>query len=139
MRAQTLKAVDEADVLVFVVDAVEGLTAVDREVATLLRRANKPVLLAANKVDSAKREATLGGPVRAGLRRAVRHLSVPRRGIGDLLDRLLVAARPGGAGGARGRGRAAARPRRGQRARAKPSGRGGHATARTTWRSGGAR
>src|SRR3954466_9737699 len=44
MRAQTLKAVAEADVLVFVVDAVEGLTAVDREVATLLRRANKPVL-----------------------------------------------------------------------------------------------
>src|SRR5439155_9434267 len=46
MRAQTLRAVDEANVLVFVVDVKEGITPVDDEVARLLRRTGKPVLVA---------------------------------------------------------------------------------------------
>ena len=51
MRQQTLRALDEADVVAFVVDAREGVTAVDSEVAKLLHRSGKPVLIAANKVD----------------------------------------------------------------------------------------
>jgi len=89
MRAQTLKAVDEADVLVFVVDAVEGLTAVDAGVAKLLRRANKPVLLAANKVDSAKREDVLGELYGLGFKDTFPISAGHGRGIGELLDRLL--------------------------------------------------
>jgi GTP-binding protein len=51
MRQQTLRALDEADVVMFVVDAREGVTAVDSEVAKLLHKSGKPVLVAANKVD----------------------------------------------------------------------------------------
>ena len=57
MRRQTLRAVDEAAVIVFVLDAKEGVTSVDSDVAQVLRRAGKPVLVAANKVDSSNREA----------------------------------------------------------------------------------
>jgi len=52
MRQQTLRALDEADAVAFVVDAREGVTAVDSEVAKLLHKSGKPVLIAANKVDS---------------------------------------------------------------------------------------
>ena len=51
MRQQTLRALDEADAVAFVLDAREGVTAVDSEVAKLLHRSGKPVLVAANKVD----------------------------------------------------------------------------------------
>jgi GTP-binding protein len=59
VREQAETAIREADVIVLVVDAVEGLSAADRELAQLLRRGGKPVMLAANKVDSNKREADL--------------------------------------------------------------------------------
>ena len=52
MRQQTLRALDEADVVAFVVDAKDGVTAVDSEVAKLLHKAGKPVLVAANKADN---------------------------------------------------------------------------------------
>jgi GTP-binding protein len=94
LRAQTLKAIDEADVLVFVVDAVEGLTAVDSEVAKLLRRANKPVVLAPNKVDSSKREDALGDLYSMGFSDVFPISAGHGRGIGDLLDRLLVLLGP---------------------------------------------
>ncbi|HOC32421.1 MAG TPA: 50S ribosome-binding GTPase, partial [Armatimonadota bacterium] len=50
-------AVDEADVIVLMVDALEGPSPVDASVADVLRRAGKPVLVAANKADNARREA----------------------------------------------------------------------------------
>ena len=49
-------AIDEADVIIFMVDVSNGLTGMDQEVATLLRRSKKPYFLAVNKVDSANRE-----------------------------------------------------------------------------------
>src|ERR671916_1170461 len=54
-RAQAQLAIDEADVIVFLVDVKEGITAADEEVAELLRRADKPVVLGANKADSLQR------------------------------------------------------------------------------------
>lgn len=51
MRAQTEAAVRDADIVLFVVDARAGITALDRTFADLLRRAGKPVLLAANKCE----------------------------------------------------------------------------------------
>lgn len=89
MRSQTLKAVDEADVLLFVVDGVEGLTAVDSGVAKLLRRANKPVLLAVNKVDSAKREDAMGELYALGFKDVFPISAGHGRGMGEMLDRLL--------------------------------------------------
>ena len=57
VRQQAQLAVDEAAAIVLVVDGREGLTAVDRSVADLLRRAAKPLFVAVNKVDSAAAEA----------------------------------------------------------------------------------
>jgi len=59
VREQAEAAMREADAIVLVVDAVEGLSGADRELAQLLRRGGKPVLLAANKVDSNRREEAL--------------------------------------------------------------------------------
>ena len=52
IRKQVLMAVDEADVILFVVDVQNGVTDLDLEVAAILRRTRKPVLLIANKADS---------------------------------------------------------------------------------------
>ncbi len=58
MRQQTDRAVAEADLVLFVVDAREGVTPFDRHFADWLRRAERPVLLAANKAESIGRSAT---------------------------------------------------------------------------------
>ncbi|HUJ26611.1 MAG TPA: ribosome biogenesis GTPase Der [Myxococcales bacterium] len=59
VREQAEQAIREADAIVFVVDAFEGMAGADHELAQLLRRGGKPVFVAANKVDSNKREADL--------------------------------------------------------------------------------
>src|SRR6478672_10077040 len=51
MRAQTERAIDEADVALFVIDSREGVTAMDEVFAEILRRRDKPVVLAANKAE----------------------------------------------------------------------------------------
>jgi GTP-binding protein len=56
IRKQVELAIDEADVIIFVVDVEEGITPMDDAVARLLRKVTKPVLLAVNKVDNAMRE-----------------------------------------------------------------------------------
>jgi GTP-binding protein len=89
MRSQTLRAIDEAAVLVLVVDAAEGLTAVDQDVVGLLRRAGKPVVLAANKVDSAKRESALAEVFALGFSDVFAVSAGHGRGMGELLDRLV--------------------------------------------------
>jgi GTP-binding protein len=94
MRAQTLRAVDEADVLVFVVDLKEGLTPVDQEVARLLRRTGKPVLVAANKVDAGGRQAALGEVYALGFPQLFPLSASHGRGIGELLDAIIALLRP---------------------------------------------
>jgi GTP-binding protein len=89
MRAQTLRAVDEASAILFVVDAVEGITAVDEDVATLLRRSGKPVLLAVNKVDAAKHEAFTADAYKLGFERVFAVSASHGRGIGEMLDALI--------------------------------------------------
>ena len=54
-RAQAQLAIEEADVIVFMVDVKEGITAADEDVAEILRRADTPVVLGANKADSMQR------------------------------------------------------------------------------------
>ncbi|MBC8424214.1 ribosome biogenesis GTPase Der [bacterium] len=56
MQSQVLKALDEADSLIFVTDTDYGLTDADRDAANLIRRYDKPVILAANKADNVERE-----------------------------------------------------------------------------------
>ena len=59
VREQAEAAIREADAIVLVIDAEEGLAGADQELAQILRRGGKPVLLAANKVDSTRRESAL--------------------------------------------------------------------------------
>ena len=54
MRRQAELAIETADVIIFLVDGREGMTAADEEVATMLRKSNKPVVLAVNKLDAPK-------------------------------------------------------------------------------------
>jgi GTP-binding protein len=86
MRSQTLRAVDEADVLVLVLDAAEGVTAVDQDVADLLRRTGKPVLVAVNKVDSSLRDSALAEGYALGFPQVFGVSATHGRGVGDLLD-----------------------------------------------------
>ncbi len=94
MRAQTLRAVDEGAILVFVVDVREGLTAVDEDVAQVLRRTGKPVFIAANKADSEARTAAVAEVYRLGFQRVYPVSASHGRGIGDLLDALVAELGP---------------------------------------------
>jgi GTP-binding protein len=88
VRRQAQLAVDEAQAIVLVVDGREGLTAVDRAVADLLRRAGKPLFVAVNKVDSARTEAE--APIAEFYELGfgeVHALSAEHgRGVGELMD-----------------------------------------------------
>lgn len=79
-------AIDEADVIIFVVDVTAGVTGMDDEVAQLLRRANKPTFLAVNKVDSALREADAVEFYALGLGEYYTISSINGSGTGELLD-----------------------------------------------------
>jgi GTPase len=84
--AQAERAMAEADLLLFVVDATVGVTEEDAAVAARLRRGELPVLLVANKVDSAAVEAQLGDLWALGLGEPVPVSGLHGRGSGDLLD-----------------------------------------------------
>jgi GTP-binding protein len=124
MRAQTLRAVDEAKVIVFVVDALEGMTAVDEDVARVLRRAGKPVIVAANKIDSGRRESTVGEAFGLGFDQVFGISASHGRGIGELLDAMVKALGPEARIG-QGDG-AGAGPRAGERPFERRSGRKHH-------------
>ena len=82
-------AIDEADVIIFVVDVETGVTGMDEEVAQLLRRSKKPVFLAVNKVDTSKREADAVEFYSLGLGDYYTIASINGSGTGDLLDALV--------------------------------------------------
>ncbi len=88
VRQQAQLAVDEAQAIVLVVDGREGLTAVDRSVADLLRRAGKPLFVAVNKVDSSKAEgeAPLAEFYALGFGEVHAVSAEHGRGVGDLVD-----------------------------------------------------
>lgn len=79
-------AVDLADAVVFVVDATVGATASDERVVEMLRRKGKPVVLAANKVDSAMQEAEAAYLWGLGMGEPYPISALHGRGTGDLLD-----------------------------------------------------
>lgn len=84
-------AVMAADVVVFVVDAIVGATDADDAVVAVLRRAGKPVVLAANKVDGANAEADALALWNLGLGEPYPVSALHGRGSGDLLDAVLAA------------------------------------------------
>ena len=91
MAAQARVAVDAADAVLFVVDAVVGVTDADAAVASVLRRSRKPVVLAANKVDDAPGEPDVHSLWSLGLGEPVPVSALHGRGSGDLLDAVLTA------------------------------------------------
>jgi GTP-binding protein len=91
MRSQTLRAVDEADAVVLVLDAAEGVTAVDEDVATLLRRTGKPILVVVNKVDSSLRDSALAEGYALGFERVFGVSATHGRGVAELLDAAVAA------------------------------------------------
>src|SRR5215211_5011422 len=84
--AQAERAMAEADLLLFVVDATVGVTEEDAAVAARLRRGRVPVLLVANKVDSAAAEPLVADLWSLGLGEPLAVSSLHGRGSGDLLD-----------------------------------------------------
>lgn len=90
MRQQTLRALDEADLVLFVVDAREGITAVDADVARVLREAGRPVLVAANKVDSGQGEAAAAEAFGLGFSDVFPISASHGRGIGEMLDAVVA-------------------------------------------------
>lgn len=91
ISAQAETAMATADVILLVVDAQVGATAVDQAVARTLRRSDRPVLLAATKVDDERGMADLGPLWRLGLGEPHPVSGLHGRGSGDLLDALLDA------------------------------------------------
>jgi len=89
VAAQADLAVRAADAVLFVVDATVGATDADEAVVRILRRSNKPVLLAANKVDDARGEADAAVLWNLGLGEPYPVSALHGRGSGDLLDAVL--------------------------------------------------
>ncbi len=90
VHRQARKALEEADVIVFVADARDGVTPTDRDVAALLRRLEKPILVVANKIDSAKQEALAAEIWELGLGEVFPVSATHGRGMVELLDALLA-------------------------------------------------
>jgi len=89
IRRQVELAIDEADVIIFIVDVEEGITPMDDEVAKLLRKVTKPVLLAVNKVDNSMREKDAVEFYNLGLGEYFTIAGMSGSGTGDLLDKLV--------------------------------------------------
>lgn len=86
IREQTQIAIEEADRLIFVVDGKEGLNHIDKELANILRKVNKNVLLVVNKVDSGKEEVNSAQFHSLGLGEPYTISALGGRKIGDFLD-----------------------------------------------------
>ena len=91
MRQQAMVAMEEADVIVFVVDGRAGVTTADQEVARLLRSTKKPVILAVNKIDSPQLEPAIYEFYNLGLGDPIGIAASNSLGLGDMLDAVVAA------------------------------------------------
>ena len=89
MRRQAELAVETADVILFLVDGREGMTAADSEVAAMLRKSGKPVVLAVNKVDAQKFEESRYEFYALGLGEPYTISAEQGLGLGDMLDEVV--------------------------------------------------
>lgn len=89
IRQQAEIAIDEADVIIFVADVENGVTDADEQVARILYRSNKPVVLAVNKVDNPERRGDIYDYYSLGLGEPYAVSSVHGIGMGDLLDAVI--------------------------------------------------
>ncbi|HRO24941.1 MAG TPA: ribosome biogenesis GTPase Der, partial [Promineifilum sp.] len=94
IRQQAVIAMQDADVIVQVVDGQTGITAADREVASILRQAKKPVIVAANKLESSKLWDTAYEFYELGLGEVFAVSALHGAGTGDLLDAIVESIPP---------------------------------------------
>jgi len=88
IQKQTRAAIEQADVLLFLLDGRDGVTGFDREIAKLLRRANKPVVLAVNKCDTREAAHTIAEATQLGFGEPVELSASHGRGIDELYHAL---------------------------------------------------
>ena len=86
IREQAEIAINEASAVIFVVDAVAGITSLDEELAAILRKSEKKIHLIVNKVDSSNREGESGQFYKLGLGEPITISALLGRKIGDFLD-----------------------------------------------------
>jgi GTPase len=89
IRKQVQLAIEEADLILFVVDAYEGLHVLDKEVALLLRQSKQPAFVVANKVDNSARIADAQEFYELGLGEVYCISAINGSGTGDLLDEVV--------------------------------------------------
>ena len=86
MREQANLAIEEADVILFILDGRDGLLSADREIAGILRTVTKPVFFIINKVDGPKQEAGVYDFYRLGVERLYSLSALEGSGLGELMD-----------------------------------------------------
>ncbi len=86
IREQVQMAIDDADVILFVTDVTTGVTPLDREVADMLRKTEKPVLLVVNKVDNTQRQDDIWDFYELGWDEVFPVSAINGSGTGELLD-----------------------------------------------------
>jgi GTPase len=94
VQDQARIAIAEADLIVFVVEAITGLTPADQEASEVLRRAKAPVLVAVNKSDNEKRELEAAEFYALGWDQTYPIAAIHGRGVADLLDEIVLALPP---------------------------------------------
>jgi GTPase len=90
IKAQIEKAIKEADVIIDLVDAKDGVTPADYEVADMLRKANKPIMLVANKADNDRLETAALEFYELGLGEPIAISAHHGRGVAELLDKIIT-------------------------------------------------
>ena len=86
IRQQAEVAIDEADVIIFLTNGREGVTAADEEVAKILYKSKKPVVLAVNKIDNPEMRAQIYDFYSLGFGEPIPISGSHGLGLGDLLD-----------------------------------------------------
>ena len=86
---QVLLAINEADLILFMVDIMDGLTGVDQSICKLVRKSHKPVLLIANKADNSKQVENIVEFYSLGFEKIFPLSSINGSGTGELLDELI--------------------------------------------------
>ncbi|APC40641.1 ribosome biogenesis GTPase Der [Clostridium estertheticum] len=90
MRRQAQIAIETADVIIFIVDGKQGLTGSDYEVAQMLRKSKKPIVLVVNKIDHLELEANAFEFYNLGIGTPVAISATQGLGLGDMLDEVVV-------------------------------------------------
>jgi GTP-binding protein len=94
VKQQVEAAIVQADAVIFLVDARDGVIAADDEIADVLRAANRPIVLAVNKVDSAKQVNQVADFYHLGMSEPIPISAHHNRGIDDLMDAVLASLPP---------------------------------------------